>query len=36
MTMLPDALLQALQDHLRRVREQHEPDLSYYGSNPDN
>jgi hypothetical protein len=29
MTVLPDALLQALQDHLRRVREQHETDLSY-------
>jgi hypothetical protein len=26
-TMLPDALLQALQDHLRRVRKQHEADL---------
>jgi hypothetical protein len=26
-TMLPDALLQALQDHLRRVRKQHQTDL---------
>jgi hypothetical protein len=36
MTMLPDARLQALQDHLRRVREQHETDLSYDGSNSGN
>jgi hypothetical protein len=30
--MLPEALRQALQDHLRHVREQHEADLSLNNS----